>query len=410
MTSIGDEQAARKPRFGALKIAGLIALTLAVLCGGSIVWIGCEGRAQMREIAAETPARIAAVRARDGRRPVLYGEALPGRAWDDYSTALTAMDTYKGNEVQRNAIAAYLQGGKGEPAELDKILDAYGAALVQLSAGAHRGDGTYAIEWERGTAADLPGLLASQNLSNLACAKARRLAAQGKYREALDRLSDVLTLGHDLAFNGVLITHMIGLANYALAFDALLSFVADEALPPAELAELSRRLEIVDNSFPTLSHSVTNDMLWLRVTIVGGGAADIPSINLLTADGIRKIDAYAARGGELTRKPWKEAQAEAARLQKDVEAAWNPIVRIAAVHFSAFDRAIREKLTHLRLIRTYVNFRIKSPGPVLDDPFGEKILGAGPLFWSVARNGADDGGSGSWKVDGLDIVLDLAKK
>jgi hypothetical protein len=409
---MSDEPIVRRKGLGALKIAGLIALTLAVLCGGSIVWIGCEGRAQMREIAAETPRLIAEIRARNVRRPVLYGESLPGRAWDEYTKAFTAIDLYKGNEEQRKSIVDYLLTGKGDASDLDKILAMYGPALAHLSAGTHREDGSMALEWERGESMDLPGLLASQNLSNLACAEARRLATEGKYRKAIDAISDILMLGHDVAFNGVLITHMIGLAIYGTALEALMTFVGDQAFPAAELAELARRLELVDGSFPPPAHSFTNDTMMFRVALLNGelGAGEVPTISLLSADGIRKMDAYAARCAELSRKPWNVVQGEMVRLGAHATSAWNPILRLATPGLVAAERSIRERHAHLRLVRSYVNFRLKTSGPALDDPLGVKILGAGPRFWSAGRNGADDGGSGSWKFDGLDIVLDVTNK
>ena len=91
--------------------------------------------------------------------------------------------------AHRSAWAAFvvLVGLIGRPAEA--AVTTYAGCLVFLAAGARKAEGTYPYAFETGFAADLPGLLQTQNLTNLAVSKARMLAEAGQGTQKNNRSS-----------------------------------------------------------------------------------------------------------------------------------------------------------------------------------------------------------------------------
>src|SRR6185369_6263372 len=244
-------------RMSGWKIAGLIAAILAVLLLAYTLYI--QSVADRRWAAMEQS--VHELRSisdqRNGPRPVLRGTAVPGNAWDDYSPALV---TARG--MPTAVLGQYVtRGPKADRQKLEAALLAHGAALDGLRKGAMRAEGLYRTKWEDGWSANVPGLLQSQNLGNLAVCKARLLAEEGKSREASELLLDTCQFGRDLGYNQPLISEMIAIAITALALEELRDLILAGKFSREELAEIARELAILDGSFPQNSHSLMNNAM-----------------------------------------------------------------------------------------------------------------------------------------------------
>ncbi len=372
----------------------------------------------MRRFIAETPARVAEVNARDGRRPVLRGRAVDGCAWDEYEKALAVMEGLKGRPFDYVALSSYSSGAQDAyPAA--ELVEEFAAALAHLSNGAARTNGQRPLPLNLGIHFQGPNYLAVRYLAHLAVCRAHLLAGDGRFREALDTLFDALTFAHDLSYNTTLLTHLFGLIDYGLVLDELrlLLFRA----PPEEFAEVARRLEIVDASFPDFRWTWTNDALHVRIALtdmwngkqdaqpIPAGIAAVVGMNHLVSNAIASIDDFEGRLARMQGRSWSDARRDEAAIQNQVWASWNPITRRLGPR-GAQEQSLRRTLARLRLLRAYAMWRSTGTAPDLTDPFGgtirSDVTGPRPRFWSRGVDGNDERGVGAWDTDTVDIVLE----
>jgi hypothetical protein len=261
---------------------------------------------------------------------------------------------------------------------------------------------------------NVPGLLDTQRVSNVAVVKARALAEEGKAREAAGVLLDALQLGRDVASDGVLISEMIGSALLWVSLREIRDLLAAGLFDADSLRDLEAGLAVLDGSFPSHAQTLENEAMLIGISMCGEaeksgwGAARLLHTNAY--EGISRSLARAIRAQSL---PWAEAQREFADTDSEAKSSWNPLVRITAPSLIGNSRVNRERRAHLALVRTAVHF--KATGEVLElgDPFGTTLkssrTGDDLRIWSVGRDGVDDGGLGGWKADGKDIVVDVKR-
>lgn len=266
------------------------------------------------------------------------------------------------------------------------------------------------MQFEKGFATDIPGLVSCHNLSNLAVCKARLLREAGKEAEARGLLLDAAQFAGDLGRNNILLAEMVSLAMLASVFEEL------KALPPDP--ELARSLAVLDGAFPSHGESMLNEAACMGAGIVAtpdGLAPDVGALaawrygfspRLLLVDAWTTHERMMKKAAVAAEASWDEARRIAAELDAELAADTNPISQIGIPGLMGSHRAGRERRAQLRLLRRYHG----EAGP-LDDPFGAKLLTDGAKVWSVGPDGVDDAGKGDWKsVKTGDIVLELPKK
>jgi hypothetical protein len=331
------------------------------------------------------------------------------------------------------------RGPKADLAKVEALMAGHGATLDGFRKGTHRADGIYRMKWEDGFSADVPGLLQSQNLINLIVCRSRFLVEEGKLQEAAELLLDGCQFARDLGYNQCLISEMISLALYGLAFEELRDLVLSGKLSPAELAQVGRELELLDRSFPKTSQSLMNGVTasgfeYLKLngdvgSLMAGQGDGWGRPQRVVSDVLWRIlfpnrltcaDAYFIELDVMKRlaaaceRPWAEAQAGATGSEMEIRKIRNPVASLMLPGISGAHRASRERRAQLRLLRVAVHYRATGQILSLDDPFGAKILtseaGGKLKMWSVGRDGFDGGGKGGWKEgSGGDIVLELEK-
>jgi hypothetical protein len=353
---------------------------------------------------------VAEARARNTLRPVLSGTAVPGRAWEDYGRGLAAIRSVAVDDVRR-----WLDGGAGaDRGKAVAVLAANDKAINFLRAGARKAHGAYPMDWEKGVGADVPSLIAVQNLTTLAAGQARVLREDGKPREAGALLLDAAQFGADLGRNAAIINELIALSSLGQVFDGL------RELPPDP--EVGAALAVLDATFPHHGEALMNELALMGVTFshvrftdvsfTGSGPAGALapgwrfgfSQRMMLADAWPTLDHLLRRLAATTTSSWVEAQSVAAAITTEARSSDNFIVQNTVPGLTKAHRSSREARARLRMLRVFHGGAV-----ALDDPFGGKLLADGVKVWSVGADGIDSSGAGAWKPAPTgDIVLKLS--
>lgn len=374
--------------------------TVLALAGAFVVWVQRVAARRWEALQKRIPELVAEARARDPRRPVLRGEAVPGNAWADYSPALAPLKAaFKLDDLK----AVIERRPAADLAKAKAIVAGHEQWLDLLRAGARRPEGTYAVSFEKGMAADLPPLSGSHALVALAVCKARFLRQEGREEQACDLLLDAAQFSADLGRNTVLIGRLVSLALQDQVFTEL------KAGPPDP--EVARGLAVLDAAWPDLGESFLNEAAAATATLAGTetpGVGPWPygfSSRIMLADAAESHLALTRRAAEASRWAWDDPRRKAGSPEDDPETHPNPVLSLISPPGSAH-RQDRERRAQLRLLRRYHG----EAGP-LEDPFGGQIRSDGIKAWSIGADGVDDAGAGAWKpAPKGDLVLDLQKK
>jgi hypothetical protein len=368
-------------------------------------------------------------RSRNVSRPVLRGEAKPGNAWDEYNIALNESLDFKEDPNatltqfnERNATA--------DRAMVERLLAAHPGLIDHLRRGAQRSDGQYPYQWERGPQADIPSLMASRRMTQLAVAQARIWEETGRQQDAADLLLDASQFASDLATNGTLLPSLAGISAYSLTLDGFKNLVLSGKLSRQQLETLAKELEIADRNFPTLGPAFTNEAAlsgiaidmpdgepsiedWLFLAKEGGWRYGL-SPRQIALDAFEQRDSYAQRSHNIDKMSFDTATKEAKAITAEAEANGNPLVRVSVPSLPKALAVHRDALARLRLLRAATTFLATGEMPELADPFGKTLSHAqeaGKLrIWSNGRDGENQNGLGNWsQAAGQDIVLEIVK-
>src|SRR5688572_25957759 len=143
-------------------LAALLALA-GVVVGSGAMWIGSVAARRKAEMERRVAGMMAEARSRDPQRPVLYGQAAPGNAWDDYNRALGGV---YGAQPSSSLFFSFLARDPNTPREkVEKAVSVYGKAIDALQSGARRGHGAFPSQWETGLGIRRPVLSRSRFLA-----------------------------------------------------------------------------------------------------------------------------------------------------------------------------------------------------------------------------------------------------
>ena len=400
------------------KILGGIVAALFVAIAAFFAWVQSTASRRWAELEARVPLLVAEARARDPRRPPRAGAPVPGNAWVDYNQAIMAIKPM--NAADLGSFVA--RDVKADRAKAEAAVATYGSALAFLAAGARKAEGTYPFAFEKGFAADLPGLLETQKLGNLAVSQARMLAEAGKAKEAMEPLLDLLWFAADTGRNTVLIGEMISSANLALGLDEIRSMAIDPDAKGVDWPEVGRALATLDTIWPDHGESLLNDAATATVTLAKDGpeGAGLGTAGALVAwrygfsTRLLVVDAMDTHLDAMRRqaaaKTWPEAEKAAKEIEAELQASSNLLTKILTPGLMSSHRVGFERRAQLSLLRKAVALRA-GLALELDDPFGGgKLKSDVDKVWSVGQDGVDGGGIGAWRPAKTgDIVLLLQK-
>ena len=378
----------------AWKVLGAVLALAGVVVGSGAMWIGSVAVRRKAEMERRVAGMMAEARSRDPVRPVLYGRATPGNAWDDYDRALVVV------HGARDRIAVFEQFLARSPdadrSTLEKTLSTYGKAIDALQAGAHRAHGAFPSTWESGSQVRRPVLSESRFLVMFAAARARLLSEEGTSREALRLLLDALQFAHDSAQNGF----EFGYASdcYQIVLEELRHQISTRPLSLDEPAELDLGLERADDSFPSAAICTKNAVLVQGVEMLKEEGhrtfnPDLPALATWRygfSDRIVQADAFDLWCRVVDpvviddQGSWIEVEKAHRVRMREIHRHQNPLARFVPPSYESWARECRTKL---RLVRAAIRADLD-----LDDPYGGRLFRSERRVWSVGWNGRDDGG------------------
>jgi hypothetical protein len=400
-----------RKRVSGWKVFGIIAGALAVFGVVALFALKVVTDRRCADLQEQLTAEIAAVRSRPAARPVLFGEAQPGNAWDDYDKALAQFELVGGTF---GIILDDKHEDKPEGA-LSK-LPLVAAPIAQLRRGAHRSEAKKDYDWEQGglMTTALP-LSSSVQLSSLALLDARVLAKQGKSVEAVEEILDVLQFGTDLAVDGPLVSHMVGMGTALEALKEARTLVAEGKLNPAARVTLEQGLRLLAARPPSFEDAMLRESIFSEATLLNEVSHNFASA-VLYLGAVQRVRDWNQRAAAAGRVSWAESQNVDAQIQAEAAKSWNPVTKmLASASAQTGGRLTRQWQAHISLLLVGVHFQSTGEVLDLDDPFGAKLKSAVSgnklKVWSVGPNGVDDAGSGGWKAhEGKDIVLEVPRK
>jgi hypothetical protein len=356
-------------------------------------------------------------------REVLTATPVPGNAWEEYDIALAA--TWPKEAVNGAIFYQFASGQPGVDGNLVKQMVAQQRPLLDhLRRGAQRSYGQYPYKWER--LDEMPSLLRSRMLANLAVAQARILRENGKPEASMDLLLDLTVFARDLSTNSPLLTNLIGMAVYITAAEGFRDLVVSGKLTQKQLARLAEKLEIVERDFPPHTAVISNELLSIgmgvllqasgeyaslqtRAKVGGWRYAAFPQTTIL--DAFEQSERFIQRFEKVDPANYAAAKREMDAVALETQNSPNPIVRESVPNMSRILVARLEALTTLRLVRAGALLGATGKVQALADPFGTKLLlkqeGPDLKIWSIGPDGKDDNGSGEWGAFRPDMVLKI---
>jgi hypothetical protein len=405
--------------FSSLAVVGVL-LAIALWPTGEEEWEAMSGRINRLKAEART---------RKFPRSIFKGEPSRGNAWEEYDVALD--EAAKWTEAQNGLLITFLQKGvsPADRVKVEQIVAAHQDAVEHLRRGAQRPDGQYAYSWERVGEMRTPPVRDLRRLANGALAQAKVWADSGRTQDAADLLFDVSAFARDIATNGTLLTTMVGFSMHEIVTEQLGRLVQSGKLTPSQLDELSKKLETVDREFPTLRSPLSNETMALGIYLVkaaDGGPLSMEWRETVKIGGMRFAmasqslmrEAYEIEEGFLKRSvkldelPFAAVRKETDAISAETRVSSNSVVQFITPNLLNMSVSRRKALTQLRLVRTGAAFVSTGTIPVLDDPFGDKLLhkqdGRTLKVWSIGTDGKNNNGTET-KPGGPDIVFEISK-
>jgi len=361
---------------------------------------------------------------RDVSRSVLTGKAMPGNSWDEYRIALDDVHGWT-EDPNGVSLAEFITGGpNADNAKIEKMVASHGAALEHLRLGAQRHDGQYPYKWAYDDETEVPSLIATRLIGALAIAQAKIWGQSGRSGEAVELLLDVSVFARDLATNGPLTTHLAGTIVYSMTFDQLRDLILSGKLTKTQIADLHKKLEIMDHDFPVLSATLANETLatsasamktarddWWELLKQDGWRYGFSS-RRMTLDAFEKRESYLQRSLNIDQVDFATAKKEAEAIEAEVDESPNPMIRLSTPSLSRAIVKQRETLARLRLLQAATGFLSTGKVPPLADPFGTNLNSTERLqltIWSVGSDGNDNQGHGGWNsmLPDQDIVVEI---
>jgi hypothetical protein len=340
-------------------------------------------------------------------RPVLYGIAHAGNAWDDYESALAGC-----NALAPSALRKAVESAPGEDfGDIRETLRSHANVLVDLARGTHR----MAARIPRRPMSGVPVEFGSRDASDLpaylAVLRARDLVKSGDIREGIRALFDVCQYGRDMADDSGLINELTAMRILGAGLTELDRCMA---LPVGRdvLLELKSALQRLDEHFPDHRQVLRNEAL-ASYEMIADERSGLLYHRLRAKSAVGHLISWIERACDAEGRPWLESRQLMQEIQKEADRSGNAYVHRIPIPYLSEPR-VRARRAQLRLLRAAVSSRLGESMPELVDPFGStpsQLLGRDALkVWSVGPDGKDDGGVGGWDyAAGKDIVLSLSR-
>ncbi len=360
-----------------------IIIAVLVLLLADVAWIVYSSDSAKAELRARADRLEAWMDGQYEPRPVLWGEAQAGNAWQLYEEAVGLVDPSV--EKRWKQIVWEMEPGEERATLRDALLDQHAEALEKMSLGAHRQDARHLIRWKEGHSQkvdQIPNLYWFRFLSNLAVLQSERYLDEGKPRQAVHVLLDAMQFGRDLLEKPRMIDELIGAALLNIpTTGALIQFEQLDRFPAAELQELADGMAILDAGLPRRSLGSSGDLLLFHRSILQQsdswwfqGQAWLHGFSgwSMLASQVEEVEFLVEEQLSLSEGPWSEQRRRCNQSLEDflesssqVAIAWAPALGNASSRLTA--------IKNLRLSRMAVMLRLDGQVEPIADPFGDLL-------------------------------------
>ena len=328
----------------------------------------------------------------DGRRGVLYGEALEGKAQQQYARAIELLsesffddwlqyDTARENEDEE-------AGGMR-----NAIVNANLEALAAMSIGAHMLDAGFDLDWNDPEGLRAPSMMRSRNLVNLSLMAAGKFLEDGEHERAVDALLDGLQTACDHMRSPVLIGQMIGCALLNIASTgALIDQGLLNRIPAHQLQRLDRGLDQISLELPVMDAVFETEMAWFirNTAVVVDPKFSLPdwgesnawsvgfrywfSARLMCAEYVREAMAWHASSTGEDERSWNDWNADFDEQQSRMAEHGTPLWGVIGFKQRSVEVSRRHCLTRFNMARLAVAYRLTGSTHDLPDHFGDQLL------------------------------------
>jgi hypothetical protein len=336
--------------------------------------------------------------ARDFRRAALHGSVVPGSAFERYTAALAYARELQADHDR--LVALWHRPETLAAGEAERLRARWAPAVAAMREGAHREDARRPVRFDAGVGGQaIADLLGARWIVNTTVLDAREHLAAGAPQAAVEATLDAATFGADLVGSPIMVEQIIGIAMVAIA--------TGETWTDARLAELdAEALTVLANGLRGLDAWLAPGLCLQGEVLLFAHSLDVParkrwhawryafSTRWMTADAVLEVAAALDRSGAISAARWPQRQALVERLNAELAASPNTIVRSGFSHLLTAEQNLRHALASLRMLRIAVDLRRGLGAPLLDDPLGGGALqvvetGTGLVLWSegTRRNG-----------------------
>jgi hypothetical protein len=372
----------------AWKILGVVVAAIALAFGSLVLYVRTAESRRWNEMGKLVEELAQEAGRREGSRPVLRGDPVPGDAWEEYGPVLKEYD---------DALQAAVAGTSSVRPEWP------GDAVAALRRGVRRASALnpYAEDWARGEGR-YP-MDAMNVMSKYALRQARWALEEGRLREAAEIALDVSLFARDLGFNG----------NFGLqegsrqiqhdAFEELRRVVLACGTDRETVREIAAELEILDRALSRSGYVVLNELArdgrelhrsetweWWGRDIDRASWRQAFSRKIMAADGYARIVHWIRRHLDGDDLPWGANNGTRDEfLWTQTVDSDNALLEAASHLENLWSSESRE--THARLHLLILSARYLATGDVaaIPDPFGTTLptlLEGGKLrAWSIGR-------------------------
>jgi hypothetical protein len=388
-------------------LSGLVLLIVAAW-----IWVNSVEQRLREKVKARVLELNEELAKRNLERPALFGEPVPGNAWDDYLIAIDQLS--KLPPASTSILFDYAQLRRGHDAEQARaLLPGFAPILEALKVGARRAYARKPVyEDDRRSTRQAIVNHHMKYLPWVAICAAKIYCEDGNALEGAQLLLATAQFGRDRQDRFPLRMPMEEAARQLqagrLSGEALRVFVSG--------------LEILDGSFPQFEVRL---MIrgWGERVLAGHPGNTSPNCSpspswkqaysgaILELQGFLNVDRWLQAGAVAEGLSWSEARVIWDQIERESWTAGNSASQGIPFIYEA-PRDYRDNRAWLRLLRMGATYAASGDIIPLPDPYGDLLLsmalGTELKIWSLARNGVDDGGTWAPSND-KDIVIRLPK-
>lgn len=417
-----------------------IRIALGIILGLAILLIGIEfiyflkATSRLKEISSDIEKRIAEWEKKEYRRPPLLESPVPGNAAEYYQQAEKQMHEIVDNTDAWMEWGDYI--GSFKPLSTSGL--AYYEKSKPIIELVKNGVNTQFYKPPAGLMSrfidGIPNLLSPRNIANAIVIQGREVENDGHLPEALDSYCIILRYAEDLKSDGSLLLAMLGTGIFETGQNEIQRLLLSHKLSEQDVEWLMKRFNTIysyETSEQGNYETETLSMMSRYKSTIAKKESFFVFSWLKTIIFVQTLnDAFpiVKEAGRLINLPYGEAKSKMDKIEKRIEAFWNPVTRMScfgtAIDGWYYHKAQRRGLYVLCALELYKARHQKYPEKLSDlapeiitevpldpftvQPFIYKVNQDGTIMlYSVSENLKDDNGDA---FKNKDIVIAPLKK